>query len=209
MFSGPDLRNAPPVFFSPCRKEDGPRREASPLGRPGQKKRAPNAMNSCTARKPGIAIVERGAALVQSLYLLTQPSAKARLRSRRCLVEKRTTLTPLPGESNGGIRRSPLAVSIREGQGRARCVANVPVARLQPKRGASCACDQGQRIRTFATFLWPIKEKLICCFCPRLHRGLRYAKEEQQSCSSFRLYPFIFCDFCPRRRCNGRAPTRA
>ena len=117
MFSGHDLRNAPPVFFSPCRKEDGPRREASPLGRPGQKKRAPNAMNSCTARKPGIAIVERGAALVQSLYLLTQPSAKARLRSRRCLVEKRTTLTPLPGESNGGIRRSPLAVSIREGQG--------------------------------------------------------------------------------------------
>ena len=35
----------PPIFFSPCRKEDGPRREASPLGRPGQKKRAPNAGN--------------------------------------------------------------------------------------------------------------------------------------------------------------------
>ena len=107
MFSGHDLRNAPPVFFSPCRKEDGPRREASPLGRPSQKKRAPNAMNPCTARKPGIAIVERGAALVQSLYLLTQPSAKARLRSRRCLEEKRTTLTPLPGESNGGSADPP------------------------------------------------------------------------------------------------------
>ena len=99
VFAGHDLRNAPPIFFSPCRKEDGPR--------PGQKKRALNAMNSCTARKPGIAIVERGAALVQSLYLLTQPSAKARLRSRRCLEEKRTTLTPLPGESNGGSADPP------------------------------------------------------------------------------------------------------
>ena len=33
LFAKISLRNAPPIFFSPCRKEDGPR--------PGQKKRAP------------------------------------------------------------------------------------------------------------------------------------------------------------------------
>ena len=35
----------PHLLFDLARKEDGPRREASPLGRPGQKKRALNAGN--------------------------------------------------------------------------------------------------------------------------------------------------------------------
>ena len=52
MFTGDDLRNAPPIFFSSCRKEDGPR--------PGQKKRALNAMNLCTVTKLVIAIVGHG-----------------------------------------------------------------------------------------------------------------------------------------------------
>ena len=40
--TGGFLRNAPPIFFSSCRKEDGPR--------PGQKKRAPKCGQRCDRR---------------------------------------------------------------------------------------------------------------------------------------------------------------
>ena len=49
LFASGILHNAPPIFFSSCRKEDGPRL--------GQKKRALNALNLCTATDPVIAIV--------------------------------------------------------------------------------------------------------------------------------------------------------
>ena len=49
LFTRRILRNAPPIFFSSCRKEDGPR--------PGQKKRALNALDLCTVTRLVIAIV--------------------------------------------------------------------------------------------------------------------------------------------------------
>ena len=183
MFAVSDLRKARPIsLFGLARKE---KRFLD-----SKEKRAPNARNPCTARKPGIAIVERG----------TAPGAKT-MPAHTAVRESSLALAPLPGSKpyhvpsapggiQRGIRRSPLAVSIREGQGRARCVANVPVARLQPKRGASCACDQGQRIRnlpllscvSFATFLWPTKEKLRRNPCPAITRERKHENRRNLFC---------------------------
>ncbi len=94
---------APPIFFSSCRKEDGPR--------PGQKKRALNALDLCPVTRLVIAIVGHGTHLGAILeWAVASVSARSRF-AWRCLGYK-TRL--------GVLRSFPLCTSLRAHRRRAR-----------------------------------------------------------------------------------------
>ena len=132
MFARHDLHNAPTIFFSPCRKEDGPR--------PGQKKRAPNAGNIVQ----NVRFHARISNLVQVWYKAHAESP----RRPQCCLERRPRAAGWGGKKS--LSEVPWSVSdMRAHRPRLTALAAtlVPPVDSPPLRGV-------QRTLPLVAFLW-------------------------------------------------------